>query len=58
MATNDLDRFCGGLTAPRKPVVYNPDAESPQKEFGDAWANKAFNVKGPNIDQIRDTTHR
>jgi hypothetical protein len=58
MATKDLDSFCGGLTSARKPAVYNPDGERPQPDYGDEWANKTFNQKGPNIDQIRDTTHR
>ena len=58
MATKDLDRFCGGLTAPRKPAVYSPDAESPQEEFGDAWAGRTFNQKGPVILKIISRDHK
>jgi hypothetical protein len=54
----DLDRFCGGITAPRKPAVYNPDGERPQPHYSDSWADVSFNIKGPNIDRIRDNTHK
>jgi hypothetical protein len=53
----DLDRFCGGITAPRKPAVYNPDGERPQPEYGDEWANKAFNIKGPDLFEIQRRSH-
>jgi hypothetical protein len=52
------DEFANGVTAPRKKVVDSQDNESPRPDYGDEWANKAFNIKGPNIDKIRDNTHR
>jgi hypothetical protein len=30
----------------------------PRQDHGDEWANKAFNIKGPNITEIVDKTHR
>jgi hypothetical protein len=54
----DLDRFCGGITAPRKKVVDNPDGERPQPEYGDDWANKTFNQKGPDILKIISRDHK
>jgi hypothetical protein len=55
---SDLDRFANGVTAPRKRVVNCQDNDSPRPDYGDGRANKTFNQKGPNIDKIRDTTHK
>jgi len=47
------DRFGGGILAKRRPAVYNPDGESPQPEMADAWADKAFNIRGLDLFEIQ-----
>jgi len=51
------DRFGGGILAPRKPAVYNPDGEKPQPEMADDFADKAFNIKGPDLFEIQRRSH-
>jgi len=50
--------FGNGIPARRKRVVDAPEIEPHQPPYGDDWADKAFNIKGPNIDVIIDTTHK
>jgi hypothetical protein len=53
----DLDRFANGITAPRKKVVDCQDNERPRPDYGDEWANKAFNIKGPDLFEIQRRSH-
>jgi hypothetical protein len=47
MATKDLDRFCGGVTAPTPRFQkQHPNSEPPQPRYGDEWAAEAFNIRG------------
>ena len=54
--SKNWDEFGGGILAPRKPAVYNPDGEKVQPEMGDKWQDENFNIKGPDITKIIDTT--
>jgi len=56
-ADMEWSRFANGITAKRRQLAYNPDAGH-RGDFGDDWANRAFNIRGPNIDTIRDRTHK
>ena len=56
--SKNWDEFGNGITARRKRVVDAPETEPHRPEMGDAWADKAFNIKGPDIDKIRDETHK
>jgi hypothetical protein len=55
---SDLDRFANGITARRRPAVYCQDNETLRPDYSDSWADVTFNVRGPNIDKIRDNTHK
>ena len=56
--SKNWDEFGNGITARRKRVVDAPEIEPHQPPYSDAWADKAFNKPGPNIDVIIDTTHK
>jgi hypothetical protein len=43
--TPAVDRFTGGITAPRRRVVDCQDCKKPQPEFSDERAAAEFNVK-------------
>ena len=63
MATDkNLDGFAGGITqkTPRFQKQHPGGSEPPRPRYSDEWANSSdgFAIKGPNIDKIRDTTHR
>jgi hypothetical protein len=46
------------VDARRRQVVDCGETEKHRADYGDDWANKTFNQKGPNIDTIRDRTHK
>jgi len=56
----EWSRFANGETARRRRVVDCGETAPMRPEYSDDWANSSqgFAVKGPNIDTIRDTTHK
>ena len=56
----EWEKFANGASARRRRVVNCNETAPMQPDYSNSWANSSqgFAVKGPDIDKIRDETHR